>query len=400
MTKWTADLASQVFPLIEGIPLPLAQRNRIRQIWTDFFSWADLNEFPHFNREICSKYLRNLGYLNKFHFEKKWINNLLYFERHKIFSLQPPNLSDRDENWLFPNVEEFLISLSEKLAPSTIYSYRLALRVFNSFLKEHNLDILDINQKIIEKYHNESALGEKAIHMNHSRICKYLKFCHVNNYISEDLTKKLATFKLKERERLPDTYTEEEVRTVLNSIDRTSPKGKRDYSIILAVSVYGWRASDIANLRLSHFDFDENIIEFRQVKNRLSNKWPIIGVFGNSIVQWLQCRPHSESDFIFTPLTNGIRDKEKLEPSTIHTIFANALRQAKIKDWKRKRHGPHSFRFTLAKELFQNDLDIHVIQSILGHVSYNTTERYLSIDVKHLKECCLEPPVMESDFYE
>lgn len=41
--------------------------------------------------------------------------------------------------------------------------------------------------------------------------------------------------------------------------------------------------------------------------------------------------------------------------------------------------------------MLDNDIPLHTISSVLGHQSLETTSNtYLSIDEKHLKECSLE----------
>lgn len=85
------------------------------------------------------------------------------------------------------------------------------------------------------------------------------------------LRKDLSIFILKEpyirlASKLPTTYTEEEIKNLISSVDRSTPLGKRNYLILLLASEYGMRASDIRSLSLKHIDWESNTILFNQQK--------------------------------------------------------------------------------------------------------------------------------------
>jgi site-specific recombinase XerD len=44
--------------------------------------------------------------------------------------------------------------------------------------------------------------------------------------------------------------------------------------------------------------------------------------------------------------------------------------------------------------MLEQEIPIHVIQEVLGHVNAQTTERYTAIDVRQLKTCALEVPAI------
>ena len=57
-----------------------------------------------------------------------------------------------------------------------------------------------------------------------------------------------------------------------------------------------------------------------------------------------------------------------------------------------RHRGPHALRHSLATNLMSGDVPVSGISDILGHTSTLTTEIYLTIDEKHLKEVSLEVP--------
>ena len=64
-------------------------------------------------------------------------------------------------------------------------------------------------------------------------------------------------------------------------------------------------------------------------------------------------------------------------------------------DYSNKHHGPHSLRHSLATNLLNENIPISSISSILGHSNTKTTEIYLTVDEKHLKELSLEVPTYD-----
>ncbi len=58
---------------------------------------------------------------------------------------------------------------------------------------------------------------------------------------------------------------------------------------------------------------------------------------------------------------------------------------------KGQKHGLHSLRSTLARQMLENGTPLLVISETLGHVSVQTTSNYLKIDLNGLKNCIIDP---------
>jgi len=72
---------------------------------------------------------------------------------------------------------------------------------------------------------------------------------------------------------------------------------------------------------------------------------------------------------------------------------------ANIKDWKLKKHGPHSLRHSLASNMLKNNVSMQVISDVLEHRSVESTRIYLSIDINRLRECPLPMPTIKTAYY-
>ena len=72
-------------------------------------------------------------------------------------------------------------------------------------------------------------------------------------------------------------------------------------------------------------------------------------------------------------------------------------------DTNGKKKGAHTLRHSLASNMLSNGSNIKEISDILGHNYINTSNQYLTIDIKKLQELCLELPknyIKEGDFDE
>jgi integrase len=104
----------------------------------------------------------------------------------------------------------------------------------------------------------------------------FVKYLHANNYIPLDLTYVIPKDNYKKNSKLPSAYSVDEITKLLKAVDRGSPKGKRDYAIILLAARLGLRASDICNLQFENILWDKDSIVLTQGKTGKEIKLPLL----------------------------------------------------------------------------------------------------------------------------
>lgn len=219
----------------------------------------------------------------------------------------------------------------------------------------------------------------------------FLRFLFNDGRIGEDISSKLM--KLPSNTTpvfLPSAFKTEDVERLLSTIDRSSPTGKRAYSAILLVAKTGLRLSDIQNLQFKNLDWTQNTIRITQVKTKEPLVLPLLPDVGWALIDYIKHgRPISDSQHIF------LRERAPYVPlQNFNNILIKHLRLAGITTQYVRHHGLHALRHGLATTLLEQETPIHVIQSVLGHVNMETTQKYTAVDVRHLKECALEVPVI------
>ena len=299
---------------------------------------------------------------------------ILYFDGYKVL------LND------YLNLDEFKI-----LNESTINHKRLTLILFFNFMYERNIthislvrqsDVYNFLQYINDRY-NSSRKSHASFILRH-----FFNYTYQNKMTEFSGVQLLPVIFTNKRDRILSFYSLSEIKEILNSIDKDSFHGKRDYTILLLFIETGIRSSDLRNLKISDIQWDKNLITFTQYKTKIQNFLTVSDNLKFALIDYLKNeRPKSSSTYLFiTPKSSG-----QYAASSIHQIVSSYFIKGNI-DISKRHHGPHALRHSLANNLLSSNAPMHVIQNVLGHKNLNTTQIYLNIDIESLKKFALEVP--------
>lgn len=216
-----------------------------------------------------------------------------------------------------------------------------------------------------------------------------LEFLSSEHYVSKDLSQFVPKIKSK-FDGIPSAYTKNEVQQLIDGVDRTGPKGKRDYAMILLAARLGMRASDICGLTFDNLKWQTNTIEFIVKKTGTRAILPLLNEVGEAIIEHIKYgRPTSADKHVFLRMETPFGE---ITPASLHGIVSKGLRNANIPLLPGKRHGPHALRASLASAMLDQHTPLPVISEALTHANSDTTRIYLKIDLQHLREYSLEVP--------
>ena len=177
--------------------------------------------------------------------------------------------------------------------------------------------------------------------------------------------------------------TVDEVKAILQSIDETTPTGRRDYTLISLLYNTGARAQEICDLRVGHIiDSPPSvIITGKGRKTRQVPLWPETAAILKAYIKNRDLQQNVFQNARGLPLTRY----------GIHYIIGVRLKSAATicPSLAKKKVSPHTFRHTTAMHLLQSGVELTVIKSWLGHVNITTTHGYIEIDLK-MKQKALE----------
>ena len=290
------------------------------------------------------------------------------------------------------------------LSPNTILSYRDALKLFLCFASQRaekpvdKLVLEDFDEILALKFLDDLEAGRgncTAVRNNRlAAVRAFFRYVAGQDPLALARCQRICSIPTKRTGHNTIEYLEDkELSAVLESIDRNSRKGIRDYALLLFLYNTGARVQEIVDL---------NIIDVRlqtpfQVKltgkgkkERLCPLWPE-SVAALEKYFTLRHPGASQESPVFVN-SNGRRITRFGIRYLVRQYAAQAARTCPTV--KSKIISPHTFRHTTALHLLQSGNDISVVKAWLGHADVNTTHGYVEIDMKMKRramEAC-EPP--------
>lgn len=228
----------------------------------------------------------------------------------------------------------------------------------------------------------------KTVEQHICSLRAFFRFLYQEGIVPDDLAAKVPMVKARKQTAIPSVWTHEELRQLIGVIDRGSPKGRRDYAIILIACRLGLRCTDIKNLCFENFNWAEKKLCFTQSKTGQPMELPLVPDVGWAVIDYLKYgRPKVDSSRIF------VRHMAPFLPFSEGDHLNQLIRAYMVKAHipMRGRHrGMHSLRHTMASVLLEKDTPLPVISDIIGHLDTNSTAVYLKVDMERLAECPLD----------
>lgn len=138
----------------------------------------------------------------------------------------------------------------------------------------------------------------------------------------------------------------------------------RNYIILMTLARTGMRASEVANLKKQ--DIKDDTLIVRQGKGKKDRIIPLDSELSNLL--GLYSDRLSPRDYVFDISTRQIRN----------TVYKYVPRELDA--------SPHTFRHSFAVHCLKNGMNLRSLQKILGHSSLTTTQIYLDVVSKDVKE--------------
>ncbi|MFC1853422.1 tyrosine-type recombinase/integrase [candidate division CSSED10-310 bacterium] len=257
-------------------------------------------------------------------------------------------------------------------------------------------DISSLTPGSVEKFFIDYSqnVGSDARRSMQSALRTFFRFCLDQGMIHHRLDLAVPPLRQYKLSRVPRGLSDVQARRVLESVDRRTHVGRRDYAIVQLLYTYGVRGGQVRALRLKDIHWTEDKILFKALKNGKDSLLPLTEEVGESLVDYLQkARPR----FLFPEVF--LTSRPRIIRSFPHIAFRKlsadvfATQVLKSRPWVpmlfvimrstglcRARHKRHCF----ATHLLEMGTDIRTIQELLGHTSLSTTVIYLQVCSKNL----------------
>jgi integrase len=216
----------------------------------------------------------------------------------------------------------------------------------------------------------------------------FLRYLHHQGLIPLALAGCVPSIRSWKLASLPTYLSAAQIQSVLESCDRTTALGRRDYAVLMMLAKLGLRASEVATLALDDIDWraGEMLIH---AKGRQRARMPIPPDVGAAVVAYLRDgRPRSSCRRLF--LRTLAPHVGFASGCTITMIAKAAFDRAGIRGYARQ--GAHLFRHSLATELLRSGASLSQIGQLLRHKSHDTTRIYAKVDIEALRALSLPWP--------
>jgi len=286
-----------------------------------------------------------------------------------------------------PVLKEYkaFLQLEKSLSSNTVSAYLSDIEKLLSFLSDAHVDFLDVSIDHLQDFLIElSDLGISP--RSRARIVSGIKsfynFLILTNKLEDDPTELLELPKI--GLHLPEVLSVEEINSIVDVIDVSTPEGQRNRAIIEMMYGSGLRVSELIEIQLSNIDIEHSFmkVEGKGSKQRLV---PLSEEAETQMKLWLIIRNGMKIQKGFEDYLFLNRRGAKLTRVMIFTIVKQLAQMAGIK----KNISPHTFRHSFATHLLEGGANLRVIQQLLGHESIMTTEIYTHIDVELLRDTVL-----------
>lgn len=291
------------------------------------------------------------------------------------------------------------------LSPNTILAYRDALKLFLAFLaRSSGKPTAQLRLEDLKAERVLAFLEHVEQKRNNCTATRNLRLAALRTFfqymISEDTVRsgqyqKIVAIPVKRNPRPVMGYLDiAEVQAILDSIDRSSAAGSRDYALFTFLYNTGARVQEAVDATVGAVRFSTPPIVTLTGKGSKSRIVPLWQTTATTLLGHLKQRgiekQHDAHLFVNArgqPLTRfGVRHILRTRIASVATKRISLAG---------RRISPHSFRHSTAMHLLQSGVDLTVIQRWLGHVQLATTHAYVEIDLemkrKALAACT--PPV-------
>jgi site-specific recombinase XerD len=399
--------------LIEGAKRYLQETMELKEstivcfynVWKQLIPYMKNRNIPYYTPEVGEEFVSFRHREMDITFSENWGGRIiLSMRRLEEFYLtgkmhKREKFSPSFDSEIGKSVTAFL---KEKADRNRFSTYTLDhnlyyLSLFVDYANRYGINYLsDLDTGRITSFLDSLDKSKKSLRHHVIRDLRlYLKYLHEYGLTKLNLSKLLPTDAYRHMARVPSVYTKDEIMKLCNSVDRGNPLGKRNYALLLLLSRYGLRASDVCGLKFENILWNECLIVLNQYKTKEDIELPLTGEIGTAIIDYIKYgRPQSDHPQVFL---KSISPFAPLTPELINAVVNHAFRQAKV-DTSARKHGPHALRHSLASLLLKEKVVLPVITGILGHKNSESTKDYLRVDIENLKVCTLNVPAVSSGF--
>lgn len=306
-----------------------------------------------------------------------------------------PKKKNQEKSWIYGNLRQAIDGFSDWNIECGETTRKLDSGIAGRFLvwlqnNEHK-DFSKVTGETAWQYLTECAERYAPVTLLNvkSGVKKFYKYLHDVGFIESDYEKTFDFPIL-----LPNTIkigaSQDDIAIILAQVDRFSPKGKRDYAILLLGAVTGLRACDIINIKLDDIDWKNGEIRIIQQKTHKSLTLPLTKDVGVAVQEYIlnaRVTPFvpilPDERHVFLRL--GSLCNTPLGKGGVNTIYKYYQLKAGLQSGSF-----HDLRRGLGSRLVVGGATLATTSQTLGHVDPDVAKKYMAFNTSQMQACALD----------
>jgi site-specific recombinase XerD len=273
------------------------------------------------------------------------------------------------------------------LRDASVRLYRHHLAQFEVYLRTIGIVELQVlSPAVLGAFVAESSrrFGRTSLRTLCGILRVFLRYLARQRLIGKDLSATVESPRAYRLSTIPRSITWDEVRRMLEAVDRRTVAGKRDYAILLLLVTYGLRGREVAALTLDDLDWKRDRLRIPERKAGHSTAYPLSPTVGAALVEYLQHGRLKTTDrrIFFRILAPPV----PLTASAVSSRASHYLHRAGIAV---PRAGSHTLRHTCVQRLVDAEFPFKVIGDYVGHRTPESTEIYTKVATEALRDVAL-----------
>ncbi len=286
-------------------------------------------------------------------------------------------------------LEKFTLHLGTErnLSPYTVRNYSTDVLGFLDFLRRTGVPSLEeVSATHVRQYLGElldSGIVRASVARKLSALRSFFRFLNNEGLIHDDPLSKISGPK-RER-RLPDFLTANEIRTLIEAPDISTPYGLRDRALLELLYASGLRLSEIVSLDTNQVD-----VATRQIRVRGKGSKERMVLMGTPAAAALEAYLKTgRPKLLGNRKTKALflnRYGERIAERRIQYLLKAYAQQVGLSE----RVHPHTLRHTFATHMLDGGADLRVVQELLGHANLSSTQVYTHVTKGQMRRRYLE----------
>lgn len=267
---------------------------------------------------------------------------------------------------------------------ATVSDWQGRVRSFLQWLSTTGLELSRLQPSDIDRYFiDESSSRWNRVSVSNvaAALRTFLRYAASQRWCDSRLPQTIRSPRIYKQESLPFAPGWADVQRIFADTMTDKPRDVRDRAILMLLSIYGLRASEVASLRLDQLDWQHRLVRIFRLKGRQPQVYPLLPTVAEALARYIDTvRPHTPHQEVFIGLN---APRRPLGRAGIYCVVSPRFLALGIQIAHR---GPHALRHACAARLVAEGLSLKEIGDHLGHRSTSATSVYAKVDLAALRE--------------